>query len=147
MPNYQRPPAVSKNNVIQTTARAALTQASGALFQRLEAVAKAKGPEEVAVLTPGLEDDSELRARQEQIEAVLRGYMGSVLRNVVDNVCLCDEKSRAVVQRVNESPELEPGRREEEIQRELSLIPMRSVPLVNETDDPKYKKIDRKSVV
>lgn len=130
---------MSKNNVIQTTARAALTQASSTLFQRLENFVKqGKNPEE----NPNnniLPIDEEEQNRE--IDFILKIYMSNVVRNIVDNVCLFDEKAKTVTNKIQENQELDPAKKTEELSKELSLIPLRSVPLINETDDLKYKKI------
>ena len=89
------------------------------------------------------DEEALAKSRQEEIDSVLKGYMSGVLRNAVDNVCLFDEKFRTVNNKYNEPSEKDqdPEKKKEELNKELALIPMRSVPLFQETDDPKYKKI------
>lgn len=135
----------SKNNVIQTTAKAALTQATSTLYQRMESTMKQaslnkQNNEESNSVLQGLVEENELiKSRNEEIEVILKNYMGNTVKNIVDNVCLYEEKTKTIQKKYDENSD--PQKKPEDLQKELSLIPLRSVPLINETDDVKYKKI------
>lgn len=121
----------SKNNVIQTTAKAALTQSVNTLFIRMESQQKLieeKKNDHNLILSALEESDIK---KIKEAEPILQNYMQQVLTNIVDNVCLYDEKMKLMDER-NES---------KESSSDKALIPLRAVPLVGETDDAKYKKI------
>jgi len=132
--------------VIQTTARAALTQATSTLFQRMEIMVKQTSQskhlsEDNNNILPINEETDLNKTKNEEIDNVLKNYMSNVLRNIVDNVCLYDEKIKSLQKKIEENTDLDPNKRQEELNKEVSLVPIRSVPLINETDDLKYKKI------
>lgn len=129
--------------MIQTTARAALTQATSTLFQRMDAMMKQailNQKEENNILPTMIEENEINKARNEEIDAILKGYMSNSLKNVVDNVCLYDEKMQIIKKKYNGIDNADQTK-QDEFNKEISLIPLRSVPLTYETDDVKYKKI------
>lgn len=136
---------MSKNNVIQTTARAALSQTSSTLFQRMENTQKLidekKDLNENNILSNI--ENPEVKRIQE-IEPIIKNYMNNVLINTIDNVCMYEEKIKTIENRFQElldKKEIDEKKRDEDKKKEIDLIPLRSVPLICDTDDLKYKKI------
>lgn len=124
-------PTESKNNVIQTTAKAALTQSANTLFIRMENQQKLideKKSDHNVILS--VLEDLDIKKIKEA-EPILQNYMQQVMTNIVDNVCLYEEKIKLIDEK-NEN---------KESSNDKALIPLRAVPLVGETDDAKYKKI------
>mmetsp|Transcript_16231 Transcript_16231/g.13814 ORF Transcript_16231/g.13814 Transcript_16231/m.13814 type:complete len:413 (-) Transcript_16231:210-1448(-) len=68
-----------------------------------------------------------------------KGYISKMLQNMVDDVCLFHAKNDAVNHKYADKLEDEGER--ENLKQELENIPLRTVPLVMNPDDPKYRSL------
>lgn len=71
------------------------------------------------------------KAKNEEIDYILKNYMNNVLKNVTDNVCLYDEKTKTLKKKIEDNPDWDSQKKQEEFTKELSLIPLRLILIIN----------------